>query len=144
MAKAVEVNSIVDTVKAAIKAAKAAADIHSPSRVMRDEVGKPLSQGVALGVTDEADKPVEAVGGVVRRVIENGVNVSRDIKTTFRRENSGIRTGDIMALLSDYLPQLLAASGRQIVLDSGAVVGGTIDMIDSKLGQNALLKARGV
>lgn len=138
------VNSIVDTVKAAIKAAKAAADIHSPSRVMRDEVGKPLSQGVALGVTDEADKPVEAVGGVVRRVIENGVNVSRDIKTTFRRENSGIRTGDIMALLSDYLPQLLAASGRQIVLDSGAVVGGTIDMIDSKLGQNALLKARGV
>ena len=138
------VNSIVDTVKAAIKAAKAAADIHSPSRVMRDEVGKPLSQGVALGVTDEADKPVEAVGGVVRRVIEKGVNVSRDIKTTFRRENSGIRTGDIMALLSDYLPQLLAASGRQIVLDSGAVVGGTIDMIDSKLGQNALLKARGV
>ena len=138
------VNSIVDTVKAAIKAAKAAADIHSPSRVMRDEVGKPLSQGVALGVTDEAEKPVEAVGGVVRRVIEKGVNVSRDIKTTFRRENSGIRTGDIMALLSDYLPQLLAASGRQIVLDSGAVVGGTIDMIDSKLGQNALLKARGV
>ena len=138
------VNSIVDTVKAAIKAAKDAADIHSPSRAMRDEVGKPLSQGVALGVTDEADKPVEAVGGVVRRVIENGVNVSRDIKTTFRRENSGIITGDIMALLSDYLPQLLAASGRQIVLDSGAVVGGTIDMIDSKLGQNALLKARGV
>lgn len=49
-------NSIAERVKATIKNAL---DIHSPSRVMRDEVGRFIPQGIAVGI--------EADAGVVKR-----------------------------------------------------------------------------
>lgn len=49
-------NSIAERVKATIKSAL---DIHSPSRVMRDEVGRFIPQGIAVGI--------EADAGVVKR-----------------------------------------------------------------------------
>ena len=42
--------------------------IHSPSRLMRDEVGRMLPRGVAVGIEDEAAAPVRAtldMGGEV-------------------------------------------------------------------------------
>lgn len=49
-------NSIAERVKNTIKSAL---DIHSPSRVMRDEVGRFIPQGIAVGI--------EADAGVVKR-----------------------------------------------------------------------------
>ena len=49
-------NSIAERVKATIKGAL---DIHSPSRVMRDEVGRFIPQGIAVGI--------EADAGAVKR-----------------------------------------------------------------------------
>lgn len=138
------VNAMVSAVKAAIRAAKAAAAIHSPSHVMRDEVGKQLTAGMAVGITDAMNEPVDAMSDAVAGVIGRGVNVSRDINATFTANDRGVPVGDILTLLSSYLPQIVDASSRQIVLDGGAIVGGTIDAIDARLGQNALLKARGV
>ena len=138
------VNSMVSAVKTAIKKAKEAADIHSPSRKMRDEVGKPLTQGMAVGIADAMNEPVDAMSDAVAGVIGRGVNVSRDINATFTGADKGVPVGDIVSLLTNYLPQIVDASNRQIVLDGGAIVGGTIDTIDARLGQNALLKARGV
>jgi phage-related protein len=138
------VNAMVSAVKRAIKAAKAAAKIKSPSQEMRDEVGKQLSRGMAVGITDAMNEPVDAMSDAVAGVINRGVNVSRDIDSTFTGANNGVPVGDIVSLLSSYLPQIVDASSRQIVLDGGAIVGGTVDMIDARLGQSALLKARGV
>lgn len=138
------VNAMCAAVRRAIKAAKKLAEIHSPSRVMADEVGKPLTQGMAVGITDAMNEPIDAMSDAVAGVITRGVNVSRDINSTFAGTNNGVPVGDIVSLLSSYLPQIVDASNRQIVLDGGAIVGGTVDMIDAKLGQSALLKARGV
>jgi tape measure domain-containing protein len=44
-------NSIAERVKATIKSAL---DIHSPSRVMRDEVGRFIPQGIAVGIDADA------------------------------------------------------------------------------------------
>ena len=44
-------NSIAERVKATIKSAL---DIHSPSRVMRDEVGRFIPQGIAVGINADA------------------------------------------------------------------------------------------
>lgn len=44
-------NSIAERVKATIKSAL---DIHSPSRVMRDEVGRFIPQGIAVGIEADA------------------------------------------------------------------------------------------
>jgi hypothetical protein len=48
-------------VKQAIREAKEAAGIKSPSRVMRDEVGKMLVQGVTVGVQQETPTAVQAI-----------------------------------------------------------------------------------
>ena len=48
----------------AVTAAKNAAKIKSPSRLFRDEVGKMLSAGIAVGIDEWADKPAEAMHGV--------------------------------------------------------------------------------
>lgn len=44
--------SAINAVTAAINAAKSAADIRSPSHIMRDEVGFMLGEGTALGIKD--------------------------------------------------------------------------------------------
>lgn len=54
-------SSLVDK---AVKAAKKAAGIKSPSRLFRDEVGAMISAGIEVGIEQNADKPAEAVRGV--------------------------------------------------------------------------------
>lgn len=51
-------------VERAIKAAKDAAQIKSPSRRFRDEVGAMIAAGIEVGIEENADKPAEAVKGV--------------------------------------------------------------------------------
>lgn len=47
--------------KAMFRGAKSALGIHSPSSVFRDEVGKMIPAGLALGIEDNADKALDAV-----------------------------------------------------------------------------------
>lgn len=54
-------SSLVDK---AVKAAKKAAGIKSPSRRFRDEVGAMIDAGIEVGIEQNADKPAEAVRGV--------------------------------------------------------------------------------
>mgnify|MGYP003302822629 CR=1 FL=1 len=138
------VNAMCAAVYRAIRAAREAADMHSPSRETEKEIGKPLVEGVAVGIAKAAKEPADAMGEAVKGVIEKGTNVSRNIDATFGGTNNGVSTGDILNALTTYLPQLVTASSRQIVLDTGTLVGGTIDAIDRKLGQTAALQMRGV
>lgn len=48
----------------AVKAAKKAAGIKSPSRRFRDEVGAMIDAGIEVGIEQNADKPAEALHGV--------------------------------------------------------------------------------
>ncbi len=50
------------------KAAKKKADIRSPSRVMRDKVGKYLSLGVAAGIEQNSDEVVKAFDGMLEKL----------------------------------------------------------------------------
>lgn len=139
------VNAMVAAVKRAIAKAKAAAKIHSPSEETENVLGRPLMQGVAVGITKETEETAKVMSEAVNGVVSKGATVGRDINSTFAKTNvDTTHLEGVLSILTQYLPMIVDASGRQIVLDSGAVVGGTIDLIDAKLGQNALLKARGV
>lgn len=49
--------------------------IKSPSRVMRDEVGKYIAQGIAVGITGEkksVEKAIKTVGKTALKAVENG------------------------------------------------------------------------
>ncbi|OTA27226.1 hypothetical protein B9G54_01525 [Alloscardovia macacae] len=50
----------------ALDAVKSFFGIHSPSRVMRDQVGRFLPLGMAAGIEDESDSVVDAMGSMMR------------------------------------------------------------------------------
>ena len=77
-------------VTAAIDAAKKAGIIKSPSRKMRDEVGKMLAAGIAVGVDDWADKPAEAVKGVFASMEKVLDNEQKDIVDNVKDYNAEI------------------------------------------------------
>ena len=56
-----KIRNIISAMK---KAAEEEADINSPSRVFRDEIGAMIAAGIEVGIEENADKPVEAVKGV--------------------------------------------------------------------------------
>jgi hypothetical protein len=65
----------VDIVNNAIAQAQQAAQIHSPSRRMAQEVGKPLAQGMALGMQQAAGSVAAAGAGLVSTAV-NGAAVA--------------------------------------------------------------------
>lgn len=55
------VNAAVNAARSAFEAAKNFLGIHSPSRLFRDQIGKMIPQGMAIGVEAETDKAVSSV-----------------------------------------------------------------------------------
>jgi hypothetical protein len=65
-------------VSAAINAAKIVAKVSSPSRVMRDEVGKMLGLGAALGVEDMVPRMQTAMSRLVQ-MPQTGVGIGSTV-----------------------------------------------------------------
>lgn len=59
---------------AALSAAKAALDIHSPSRRFRDEVGAMIARGVAVGIEENSDEVKKAASAML-----DTLNLQRDL-----------------------------------------------------------------
>ena len=134
-AKMLEVSEIT------VGTAKAELDINSPSRVFADAVGKWIPAGIAQGILSNAGVASDAVQGVTDGLI-NGATINRQLATTF---DSGSVTGTADNSLLDKLNGIYDRLGRlQIVLDTGTLVGETIDKIDNGLANRQLLNARGV
>lgn len=54
-----------------VGAVKGALGIHSPSRVMRDEVGRYLPQGIAVGMEDDTNKAIKAARTMASKVVNS-------------------------------------------------------------------------
>ena len=76
--------------------AKEVLDIHSPSRVFRDEVGKYMAQGVGVGFEDEMDN----INADVEKALNTTVDVASDTNTPTSQEN-GLQT--VITLLEEIL-----------------------------------------
>ena len=68
-------NEAAAAVRNAINAAKAEADIHSPSRVMEREVGAMLTRGVGVGVQKETPEVVKIMRESTQNIISGGTQV---------------------------------------------------------------------
>lgn len=122
--------------------------IKSPSRVFRDEVGKMLTEGMAEGIERNASAPLNAMQHLSNDLLGeaermNGMTLERRINHTFAAPAASA-VNNSSALLAK-LDGIYERLGRlQIVLDSGTLVGETIDQINSALAGKQLLSARGV
>lgn len=121
--------------------------IKSPSRVLRDQVGKMLPRGVAIGIEDEADAPLKAMEDLNNDLLDeagelNGLTLERQIKSTFTRPSAAAQQS---LSLGEKLDKILAAieNGQILTIDGDALVGATADRLDNRLGQRRALAARG-
>lgn len=72
-------NAITRTVKQGLQAAKDAADIHSPSRLFADQVGRMIPAGIGVGVdagTPEAIASLKRMMNSVSKVGTTGININ--------------------------------------------------------------------
>ncbi len=123
--------------------------VHSPSKETA-WIGEMLDEGLAQGVTDAAKTPVRAMQRVSGSVLDaaagmGGIGFERSLSGTRGATTAAAAAvGNTSALLAK-LDGIYERLGRlQVVLDSGTLVGETIDKIDAALGTKQLLSARGV
>lgn len=138
------------TIQAMIKEAKEDLGIHSPSKVMADQIGRWMPPGIAEGF--EQATP-EAAAEMQRSLAEMTSGLSAGINgATFGRQIDSFGTtftptadfSLVLAKIDQLLGAVQESGSKQIVLDSGALVGGTIDKIDASLGTIYAARERGV
>ena len=105
-----------------------------------------------MGIEQEADAPLNALNAINEEMLAstgeiNGLSLERQIRATFSNEPpmpQGGTVADLVQLVGDYFPKLIEASKHAIVLDSGVLVGETVNQTDEQLALLYDLKARGV
>ena len=141
----------ISQINAAVLAAKKAAEIKSPSRVTRKEVGAQLGEGNKLGIEDTtkdvekaASKQMDAVLTVYRT---EEVNAQRAIRTVADQQVARQTTAQMSAAVTynAVLDRILAAieKGQVLTIDGETLVGATALAMDNALGRRRDLAARG-
>lgn len=124
--------------------AKDALGIHSPSRVFANIVGKQIPAGIAKGIEDNTDIADDAVYDMTDDLTKqalnlNGATINRQLTTTFNTKVPDNTTSLLNKLDSIYEK----LSRLQIVLDTGTLVGETIDAYDRALSNKQTQLSRG-
>ncbi len=123
--------------------------VNSPSKETA-WIGEMLDEGLAKGVDDAANDPIKAMRRVSSGVLDaasgmGGIGFERQLHNT--GSTAAVAAGglgDTSALLAK-LDGIYERLGRlQVVLDTGTLVGETIEKIDNSLATRQLLSARGV
>lgn len=122
--------------KSALNQMKFVAQIQSPSKRARKEVGAQIGQGEVLGLEDKIPDVKKASEKLIN-AIEMDVP-SLDIPSVKMQGESDTRINAIIAVLNKYLPRI----GAPIVLDTGELVGATVDKFDYELGVLQQRRAR--
>lgn len=127
-----------------VKGFKKVFDIHSPSRVMAG-IGEMLDEGLAVGIEDGADAPVNALDKLSSDMVEstdalNGIALERRMTHAFAPTGTTLTDG-----LTSKLDQIYKAilNGQVIMLDGKTLVGSTAVRYDNELGQRRVLTERG-
>lgn len=121
--------------------------IKSPSRVFRDVIGKNLALGLADGIDDNADAPLDAMTSLSDDLLGeagamNGLTLERQLNHTFTGSSAAAQEQAGMLAKLDSI--LAAIERRQILtIDGKALVGATAGNMDNTLGQRRALAARG-
>ena len=115
------IDAIVSTVKKAVGEARDVLDIHSPSRLMRDLIGKNMVLGMAEGITDNEEVPQHAIFDMNKKIISSiqfPTLPSFEFPTMPRLND----TGSMFDMLSDSLN----SSGKEIVLNNNMYLDGEL------------------
>lgn len=123
-------------------------NINSPSRVFAD-IGMQLDRGLAQGLLDNIDDPLDAATKVAESVIGavdgfDGMGIENSIRQGDVRRVMDITAHSDNTMLGK-LDKIVSAieRGQVLTIDGKALVGSTAQMYDNRLGQRRALVARG-
>lgn len=149
------------------RAAQAKAKIHSPSHLFRDQVGWYIGLGIARGIDESAPEVANSLDYIRDQV--NGFNVranamltgatsnmasqlkmevlrdkTPDATISARQEAYAAHSAGLLSDVIDALGELKdqVAQGQNMVLDTGALVGGTVNNFNSAIDTIKTLKGR--
>ena len=128
-------NTLMNLAEGAWKKVKNFFGINSPSTLMRDTIGKMIPEGLAIGITANADSVYDAMDDLSVGTVDAYNPEFGDVGATATIEGTSI-TDEIRALKDAIL-------GMQVVLDTGATVGGLAPAMDAQLGSFSVYKGRG-
>lgn len=151
------VNAAKEVAQSALDGAKNLLGIASPSKVMRDEVGKWIPEGIAVGIEANMDAVPNALDELKNQTAgKMHSELIAEINTSQRQMNGTILIdnkdaagriqqladilADIFGIMTEYMPQL---ANMQIVTDMGVVAGQLAPAMDIELGNNARKRNRG-
>ena len=122
--------------------------IKSPSRVFRDQVGKMLAVGMAEGIEENADQPLDALSALSTDMVDevrgvDGLAVERQINHSYSAE--AMAASSQSASMLSKLDQILKAieHGQILTINGDALVGATANAMNNALGQRRVLAERG-
>lgn len=120
--------------------------VHSPSTETA-WVGDMLDQGLAEGMLDNINDPVNAMKRVTQGVLGaaqsvDGLSIDRQLSTTAATPSgAGADNTGLLAKLDGILAAI--ERGQVLAIDGDALVGATADKYDQELGRRRVLAARG-
>lgn len=123
--------------------------INSPSKLMKDEVGRYLAEGIGEGIADNNDAaldPMEALKNDLSSL--DGVNVSKSIGLNVDASQAEIKRlsvhiNELTALVKAYLPEIASKASKNIYIDKKHLVGELASDMDEALGEIANRRAVG-
>ncbi len=123
--------------------------IASPSRLMRDEIGAMLAEGIGVGIAENEDAALDPMQDLKDELTAfDGVSVSKSINASANGSQRDVsrlveQIGELRALVSEFLPHIAANSTKHIYLDKSRLVGSMAADMDEALGEIAERKAVG-
>lgn len=151
------VNAAKEVAQSALDGAKNLLGIASPSKVMRDEVGKWIPAGIAVGIEANMDAVPAAMdelknqtAGKMQSELMAEIDMSQgrmssyilndDKGTADRMRQTAEVLMDIVDILGEYLSQL---ANMQVVTDTGVLAGQLAPAMDIELGNITGKRNRG-
>lgn len=128
-------STLMGFAKSAFDSVKSFFGIASPSKLMRDSIGKFIPEGMAVGITANADSVYKAIDDLSEGTMDAFGTI--DASASYGSNQYASLASEISSLKGAIL-------GMNVVLDTGAMVGGLSDGMDRQLGLNATRRARGI
>lgn len=100
-----------------------------------------MMQLFASGIKQNSSLVTDALNGVGASVMNTGFNVN-GIASIGGTIDANVSSNNALGVIEGLLVQLIDASSRNIVLDTGALVGGTVGAYNQALGQISTRSAR--
>ncbi|CAM2079731.1 MAG: hypothetical protein NSGCLCUN01_03959 [uncultured Clostridium sp.] len=126
-----------------VDGAKKALGIHSPSRVMRDQVGKYIAEGVGVGIEDNSDSVLDKIINLKKNIIAEGrmINLSeleRGLSnTTHSNSDTSNKINNVNSEIDEGKPFIIK---NYTILDNEIVANST----NKVLGFRSQLEERGL